>query len=598
MSAPSDAASVTPAPPNPKTRLRIWPVLPFLAYMIGAQIALRTITGWDQNKIMLVIFGPALCMLAVGLWWLFASRAAWRDRIVGLVCGGVLAGIAYALIDPTMRGFGFIFTVLPVVATVATLVIVLLSRLGSRRATVVALVLSAFTFGYWDLVRYDGMSGDFKPDIHWRWEKTAEDKFLATLPTNPPQKLANVEPLGEVTWPQFRGPHNGVVPGVVLDVAWSARPPKQIWRHQVGPGWSSFSVAGNRLFTQEQRGPKEVVVCYDAKTGAERWVHESPARFVETMGGVGPRATPTIAGGRLYTLGATGLLDCLDPLTGESKWERDLKKDGRPTPPMWGFASSPLVVGDKVVVYAGGPDAKGVLAYETKTGKLCWSAPAGDHTYSSPQLAKVAGQDVILILDNSGMSAIDPATGTPTWTYEWKFENYRAIQPLVVDPTGLLLGTGMGKGTRRIEIKAAKAGVEFAERWTSLDMKPDFNDYVAYKGYLYGLDHNILCCVDLATGKKKWKNGRYGNGQILLLPDAGQLLILSESGDLVLVRANPDKLDEVATQKVLEGKTWNHAALVGNHIYVRNAEEAAGYEWPLAGQSLSPPQKPNAGGAL
>jgi outer membrane protein assembly factor BamB len=182
--------------------------------------------------------------------------------------------------------------------------------------------------------------------------------------------------------------------------------------------------------------------------------------------------------------------------------------------------------------------------------------------------------------------------------YEWKFENYRAIQPLVVDPTGLLLGTGMGKGTRRIEIKAAKAGVEFAERWTSLDMKPDFNDYVAYKGYLYGLDHNILCCVDLATGKKKWKNGRYGNGQILLLPDAGQLLILSESGDLVLVRANPDKLDEVATQKVLEGKTWNHAALVGNHIYVRNAEEAAGYELPLAGQSSSQPQKPNAGGHL
>ena len=298
MSTPNDVVSVTPAQPVQKTRLRIWPVLPFLAYMIGAQIAVRTLTSWDRNVMMLVIFGPVLCMLAVGLWWLFASRAAWRDRILGLVGGGVLAGIAFALIDPTMRGFGFTFTVLPVVATAATVAIVVLSRLGSRKATVAALAVSAIAFGYWDLVRYDGMSGDFKPDIHWRWEKTAEDKFLATLPTNPPQKPASVEPLGEVTWPQFRGPHNGVVPGVVLDVAWSARPPKQIWRHKVGPGWSSFSVAGNRLFTQEQRGPKEVVVCYDAKTGAERWVHESPARFAETMGGVGPRATPTIAGGR------------------------------------------------------------------------------------------------------------------------------------------------------------------------------------------------------------------------------------------------------------------------------------------------------------
>jgi outer membrane protein assembly factor BamB len=598
----ADAAPVPengPAVPQAqRARLRIWPALPFLAYMIGAQIALRTVTGWTRTVMELVIFGPLLCTLVVGLWWLFASRAAWCDRIVGLVCGGVLVAVAWVLIDPTMRGFGFVFTVLPVVATAATLAVVVLSRLGSRKATVAALVVSAITFGYWDLVRHDGMSGDFKPDIHWRWEKTAEDKFLATLPASPSPKPANAEPLGKVTWPQFRGPLNGVVPGVVLDVAWDARPPKEIWRHKVGPGWSSFSVAGNRLFTQEQRGAQEVVVCYDAKTGAERWVHESPARFAETMGGVGPRATPTLAGDRLYTLGATGLLDCLDPLTGESKWERDLKKDARPTPPMWGFASSPLVVGDKVVVYAGGEKGEGVVAYDTKTGKQCWSAPAGNHTYSSPQLATVGGRDVILMLDNSGISAIDPATGQPGWTYEWKFENYRAIQPLVVDATGLLLGTGMGMGTRRIEIKAAKAGVEFAERWTSLDMKPDFNDYVAYQGYLYGLDHNILCCVDLATGKRKWKNGRYGNGQLLLLPDAGQLLVLSEEGDLVLVRANPEKLDEVAGQKVLEGKTWNHAALVGNRIYLRNAEEAAGYELPLAGQSSSPAPKRDGGGQL
>jgi outer membrane protein assembly factor BamB len=341
-----------------------------------------------------------------------------------------------------------------------------------------------------------------------------------------------------------------------------------------------------------------VVVCYDAKTGAQRWVHESPARFAETMGGVGPRATPTIAGDKLYVLGATGLLDCLDPLTGASLWERDLKKDARPTPPIWGFASSPLVVGDKVVVYAGGKDDKGVMAYDTKTGSTSWCAPAGDHTYSSPQLAKIAGRDVILMLDNSGISAIDPTDGKPVWTYEWKFENYRAIQPLVVDPTGLLLGTGMGKGTRRIEIKAAKAGAEFAERWTSLDMKPDFNDYVAYQGHLYGLDHNILCCVDLATGKRKWKNGRYGNGQLLLLPDADQLLVLSEQGDLVLIRANPEKLDEVARQKVLDGKTWNHPSLVGNRIYVRNAEEAACYELPLAGQSGGQPQKRDDGRQL
>ena len=327
-----------------------------------------------------LLFSPVICTLAIGLWWLFASRAAWRDRILGLVGGGALAAVAWVLLDPTMRGMVFVFLALPVVAMIATAAIVVLGRLGSRTATLATLLIAAVTFGYWDLIRCDGMSGDFQAEMHWRWEKSAEDQFLATLPADSTAKPASAEPLGKAVWPEFRGPQrNGAVPGIVLDAAWSTRPPKEVWRHKIGPGWSSFSIAGNRIFTQEQRGPQEVVVCYDAETGAERWVHASPARFAETMGGVGPRATPTLAGERLYALGATGLLDCLDPLTGTVKWERDLKHDARPNPPTWGFASSPLVVGDRVVVHAGGPDDKGVVAYDTKTGKLCWSAPAGDH---------------------------------------------------------------------------------------------------------------------------------------------------------------------------------------------------------------------------
>src|ERR1700722_4880105 len=368
MSTPTDAAATGPnntqvQPSAPRARLRIWPVLPFLAYMIGAQIAMRTIPNWTPALIQFVIMGPLVCVLAVGLWWLFASRAAWRDRILGLVCFGILATAAWFLSDPTMHGMPFTVTVLPVVVLIATVVAVVLAPWGSRAGRTAGLLVAAVTFGYWGLVRYDGMSGDFKPEMHWRWEKSAEDQFLATLPADSPVKPASAEPLGKIVWPAFRGPlRNGTVPGIVLDAAWSTRPPKEVWRHKIGPGWSSFSIAGNRIFTQEQRGPQEVVVCYDAKTGAERWVHASPARFAETMGGVGPRATPTIAGDRLYALGATGLLDCLDPLTGDLKWERDLKKDARPIPPYWGFASSPLVVGDKVVVYAGGPNDKGVMA--------------------------------------------------------------------------------------------------------------------------------------------------------------------------------------------------------------------------------------------
>jgi outer membrane protein assembly factor BamB len=291
-------------------------------------------------------------------------------------------------------------------------------------------------------------------------------------------------------------------------------------------------------------------------------------------------------------LGATGLLARLDPLTGAMKWERDLKVDARPDLPYWGFSSSPLIVGDAVVVYAGGKDDKGILAYDRETGKPRWQAPAGDHSYSSPQLGKLGGRDVVLLLANTGLAAVDAKSGKPAWTYDWKFENYRALQPLLIDSSSFLIGTGMGKGTRRIDLATEKGGVDFKEQWTSLDMKPDFNDFVAYNGYLYGLDHNILCCVDLATGKRKWKNGRYGNGQLLLLPDAGQLLVLSELGELVLIRANPEKLDEVARQKVLDGKTWNHPVLVGNRAFVRNAEEAACIELPVVGRSSSQPASP------
>jgi outer membrane protein assembly factor BamB len=588
-------------PPVRSSRLRIWPVVPLLVVLIAAQVTLRVMSEITPAMLQVILLGPILCIAGIGLWWLFASRAAWRDRFLG-VLGFFALGIAgYFLADRSMRGvispraiMWYTFTVLPIAAIAATTAAVVLSRWGSRPSTIGVLIAAAAGFGYWDLVRYEGMSGDFKPSIHWRWQNTAEDDLLANLGANHPKESPNAEePLGKVTWPQFRGAQrNGSVPGIVLDADWVAKPTKEIWRIKIGPGWSSFSVAANRLFTQELRGPKELVVCYDARTGAERWVHESPARFSESMGGVGPRATPTLDDHGLYAMGATGLLVRLDPLTGALKWERDLKVDARPEPPYWGFASSPLIVGDSVVVYAGGKDDKGILAYDRETGKPRWQAPAGDHSYSSPQLATLAGREVVLLLSNTGLAAVDASSGKPAWTYDWQFQNYRALQPLLVDGSSIVLGTGMGMGTRRIDVAPEKGGVDFKERWTTLDMKPDFNDFISYNGYLYGLDHNILCCVDLATGKKKWKNGRYGNGQLLFLPDAGQLLVLSESGDLVLIRATPDKLDEVARQKVLEGKTWNHPVLVGNRAFVRNAEEAACIELPVAGRSSSQPATP------
>jgi outer membrane protein assembly factor BamB len=245
---------------------------------------------------------------------------------------------------------------------------------------------------------------------------------------------------------------------------------------------------------------------------------------------------------------------------------------------MWGFSSSPLVANGCVIVHAGGTDDKGTLAYDAQTGDLRWGAPAGDHSYSSPQLATVAGRESVLMLTNTGLHAYDPLTGQVQWDHEWKFNLYRVVQPLVVDDSSVLLGTMVGAGTRRIDL--APNGKPTA-RWTSLALKPGFNDYVAHHGHLFGFDNNIFACLDLETGAKKWKDGRYGNGQVLLLPDGDQLLVISEKGELVLLRANPEKHEELARFSALQGKTWNHPVLVRNRLYVRNGEEAACFELNL-----------------
>jgi outer membrane protein assembly factor BamB len=336
------------------------------------------------------------------------------------------------------------------------------------------------------------------------------------------------------------------------------------------------------FYTQEQRGDDEIVACYSMADGKPVWSHRDTARFWESNGGAGPRGTPTLSNGRVYTMGATGILNALDAATGAVVWSRNAATDTGAESPGWGFAASPLVIDDMVVAATSGR----LAAYDAATGTPRWYGPEGGAGYSSPQLVTIHGVRQILLLRGSRTTSVAPADGALLWEHKGD-PTVSILQPALTADGDVLVATGDsmgGGGIHRLAVTHGPAGWAVTDRWASRGLKPYFNDFVVHEGHAFGFDGSILSSIDLADGKQKWKGGRYGHGQMLLLPDQGALLVLSEEGELAMVGAAPDQHKELARFKAIEGKTWNHPVLVGDVVLVRNAEEMAAFRLPLAGR--------------
>ncbi len=583
---PLDAEGVESSHASLSRVLRWWPAAVILAAMAIVKAAPSLFESPPISLLMVAFMGPPAISLLLLLWWLFASRASIPEKLIGFVGLIAIAIGSIVFSHYSMQGMSTVIFQVPVGLVAFALPLVLLARVPGARV-VAALASALIGFGYFDLLKLYGTTGRFQPEYGWRWEPSPEDDYLNSLAGTSGSDAMNAvlnESISRESaeWPDFRGRNrDGVVSGVVLETDWDTGPPQLVWKSRIGPGWSSFSVAGDRLFTQEQRGEEEAVVCLAADTGRTVWSKTYPGRFWEAIGGAGPRATPTIGNQQLFTLGADGQLFALDPANGDVQWQRSLREDAQRGPPIWGWSASPLFVDPLVIVHAGGKGDKGVLAYDASTGEKVWGAASGDHSYSSPQLASFFNVEGILMMTNAGLQFLDVQDGTTIWEHSWPIENYRAIQPLVVG-NSIFIGASMGAGTRKISIDRSDDQWTVTEDWTSQEMKPEFNDYVAYEGNLYGFDGNILACMDLQSGERKWKRGRYGNGQLLLLSDSGQLLITSEKGEIVVVAANPDRFIEIAKLPAIEGKTWNHPVLVGNRFYLRNGQEVACFELKTA----------------
>ena len=605
--------------------LRLWPAVVIAIIQVLVMFGAPVVA--PDSGMLIGMLGGVVGALAILVWWLLFSRARWFERVgaIVLMVAAVFATRAVAHASMVGAGQGMMIYFLPApylaLALVAWAVATRHLKDGVRRAALVAAVFLACA--PFDIIRTAGIKGGAGGEFHWRWTPTPEQLLLAkggdepkplppptaaaaspgapaeTAKETPAAASASVTPAAvpappaaeeiphasaamdtPAEWPGFRGPNrDSVIHGVQIKTDWSASPPVEIWRRPIGPGWSSIAVHGDLLYTQEQRGDDEVVSCYRVSTGEPVWRHRDAVRFYESNGGAGPRATPTLSHGRVYTLGATALLNALDAGTGKVVWSHNAAADtGRKTPE-WGFTSSPLVVDDLVIVAVSGT----LAAYDAATGKPRWVGPQHGGSYSSPQLATIDGVAQILLLSAPGAVSVSPADGKLLWEHTW--EGGAIVQPALTADGGILINAMSAMGgiaTRRLAVARGTGGWTVEERWTSNGLKPYYSDFVVHKGHAYGFDGSILACIDLEDGKRKWKGGRYGTGQLVLLADQDVLLVTSEDGELALVRATPDQFTELARIPALNSKTWNHPVLVGDHLLVRNGEEMAAFRLPLA----------------
>lgn len=379
-------------------------------------------------------------------------------------------------------------------------------------------------------------------------------------------------------WTDFRGPdRDGHYREQPIRTEWPSSGLTPMWKQPIGAGYASFVVARGRAFTIEQRGANEVASAYDVATGRELWTSTWRAAFRESMGGDGPRATPTWSDGRVYVLGGQGELRCLAEDSGAVIWRTNILEDAQAENLQWGMSAAPLVVDDTVVVLPGGPNGQSVVAYDRRTGTRAWSALDDRQAYSSPMLVTLGGVRQIVVFAAARVMGLTPDRGEVLWEHPWKTSyDVNASQPLVTAPNRLFISSGYGTGAAVLELTPAGGRFAVREVWRNIMMKNQFSSSVLLDGHIYGLDESILASVDAATGERNWKGGRYGYGQIMLA--GGHLIVVTEAGELALVRATPEQHVELARFPVLDGKTWNHPVIAGGILLVRNVNEMAAFD--------------------
>ncbi len=504
--------------------------LPFVL-LAGFRLSPLEESGWGGAA---TILAPALALVLALIWLLLLSRLPWSKRLVGLLGLGVAGG---------------------------------------------ALASS---------VRLDGHMGDFIPQLAWKWSPKLGDRAGELALTEMTSAVEVPTTSTPSDFPAFLGPNrDNWVAGGQLAPTWAEQTPKQLWRRDVGLGWSSFSVVGPFAYTMEQREAQEMVVCYEIASGNPIWAHAENDRFSESMGGDGPRSTPAIHEGKVYALSANGLLLCLNAQDGEVIWRQDTLKDNDHKNLDWAKSCSPLIVRDMVIVTLGKSKDRALAAYDLTSGVMRWRAGEDSSSYATPVFTTLAGREQIVVLNANSVSGHQPDDGEILWAWDLpKTAPAHNSNPLIVEEDKVLIGIGYGVGSWLLQIQddAAQPGKQSAtEVWHNTYLKPKFTDLVLHNGYVYGLNEARLVCLNALTGDRAWRGPRYGHGQILGVGD--KLIIQKERGGIAIVKASPEGHEVVQEFDALDGKTWNHPILAGTRLLLRNDQEAIAFEFPGNGSA-------------
>lgn len=463
---------------------------------------------------------------------------------------------------------------------------------GSRRhRATVGILIGPIVCGllFMAAFRMERVDGELIPHFALRWKSPTALPKLDSSSADDQRVL--FEPRS-TDWPQLLGQNrDSHLHRISIESDWQNRPPKLLWKQAIGEGWSGVSVRGDVGITMEQRDQEEWVSAYDLRDGSLVWKHAIACRHFDSLGGLGPRSTPAISGDRVYACSAVTEVVCLELKTGSLVWSKDLDQLANVNHKeleedlLYGRSGSPLVLESTVVVPLGGSQKAScsLIALDLQTGEERWRAGDKQISFASPQLAELAGVPQIIYPTKKNLLSLDPASGRELWSlsYEGSGEAPNVAQPITLDANTLFISKGYGVGARIVTVNCNGVTTDAQQaKWEATVLKENrtvlrtkFTSPVLHNGHVYGLSDGILECVDVSTLKRKWKQGRYHHGHVLLLENC--LLVSAEDGRAVLVASDPNQYRELAQLEVIGGVTWNPPTVSGNRLILRNSSELA-----------------------